>query len=164
MKVRLLPYTKIDGVRTFSDSFVMNLWDRMQGYSPYMDRIYTSRDHWLRDMQTYSLLYVIEVDGETAGCTWLTHFQEKFAQVHFFYFPEWWGRTQEIGTEAMRQSLSWKNEQGYVFDGFTGIVDKKNRLAIALAKRCGWREAGEIPFAFGQEKPGVMMYITRNGG
>lgn len=171
MNVKIVPYCEVDGIRTMSDSFVRSLWERMEaeGKSRFFSGsiYFKNADDFLREMKYNSnMFYLVTCSGNNAGCFWLNYFQEKFCQVHYFFFREYWGKTREIGIEVFDQILSWEDDQGYALDMLIGLLDKKNSLAIKLAEKCGWQKSGELPMAkydsnTKQSRPGIVMCLTR---
>lgn len=57
-------------------------------------------------------------------------------ELHFCFCKEVWGRTLEIAQAFLE--WAWKN---YDTSVFIGPVPKRNRLAVKLAKRCGFKES-----------------------
>jgi hypothetical protein len=173
MQIKIAPYCEIDGVRNMADSFVMSLWQRLEaeGLPPAFEKSSNYRDagDWLADMKSKSsLLHVVHVDGELAGCFWLNHFQERFCQFHFFFYRGWKSKTVEIGREVVRQALGWKDKDrgGYVLDMLLGVSRSDNNVVKILTREVGWQVVGEIPYGFhdGEMRgpvPATIYCITR---
>lgn len=60
----------------------------------------------------------------------------KEIEVHFCFSPESWGRTIEISKEFLK--WAWENLNSSVL---IGPVPTRNRLALKLAKRAGFKES-----------------------
>ena len=171
MKVKIIPYCEVDGIRTFSDSEIKGLWERFmsQGSAPTFTKGMYFRDanEWLYRMKyCENHLYVCMVENEIMGCFWLNGFQEKFCQMHYFIYKAFFGKGKDYSIDIMRQIFSWIDGDGKpLFDMLLGITPKDNSLAVRFMKKCGWKLSHEIPCAWWDEKeqvskPGYISYIT----
>ena len=160
MKVRLLPYMEIDGVRTYPDSFIGELWMEISKLSRHIRDSFEGMNHFIEDMKTNSFLHIVYVDEELAAVFWLNNWKEGYAEMHYCPFKKFRGqKLVEISQEVFRQIFSWG-----VLEGLIGITPKDNPLAIRMAQKCGWSVLGELPFAFKGNKPGVITYLENKGG
>jgi hypothetical protein len=172
--VTLVPYCEVDGIRLFTDTEVMALYDKISrdGLTeivfPHGD--ITDARSFLEEMKTGSSnLYVVYVDDTIqAGIIWLNRFEGKACRVHFTSFSESWGMdTVHIGREAIKQILYMTNKHGeYVFDVLQGLTPSANIRAIRWLEKIGLKCAGEIPNVLWDAKKnesvnGTLMYLTR---
>jgi len=74
-------------------------------------------------------------DGMLAGVFVLFPTHPHVAEVHFCFLPSSWGRTEEGG----KAFLAWVWRETSL-NTLIGPVPGYNALALALAKRCGFRE------------------------
>lgn len=75
-------------------------------------------------------------------------------ELHFCMIPEVWGRTLEIAKAFLR--WAWANLETSLL---VGPVPRRNRLALSLAKRAGFKESdytdrGDLVYLYIQ-RPGV---------
>jgi len=178
MDIRLVPYCEIDGIRSFSDSEIAELYDRMEkdgsAEAVFYDRSVQNRSGFvalMRSPGTY--LYVIiaeDVVGVTdmIGIVWLNRVERKRAFMHFCPFSNVWGeKSVEMGKETVRRLINMKAGKGeYLFDVFYGIVPVANARAIKYAEACGGKVICSLPCGSwnGAEKanePGVFIQYLR---
>lgn len=157
MNIRLVPYCEIDGIRSFSDSEIAELYDRMEmdgiAETVFYDRSVQSRAGFvvlMRKPDTW--LYVIMAQGgegtpEKLGIVWLNRIEFKRAYLNFCLFSNAWGKKSvEIGKEAVGRLISMKDgKDGYLFDVFYGITPMVNTGAIKYAEACGGRAICNLP-------------------
>jgi len=145
--IRLVPYCEIDGIRTYSDSEIAALYDRMEMDKTAKDVFYDgsvkNRAEFVamaKKPGTY-LYVVIEKGNPDAqfGIVWLNRVEFKRAWFHFCFFSNVWGaRGVEIGKAVISQLTNMKNNAGdFVIDSLLGVVPKANPKAINFVKRCG---------------------------
>lgn len=172
MEVKIFPYYENDGMRTFRDSDIMALYDRMvqdnTAGAVFSTGDIKNRVDFLRYMKDPgTLLYVLEVDGEVVAVTWLDRREHKSAFNHFCVFSSFWGKdTIGLGKAALTQLINMADQNGYVFDVFLGMVPASNERAIAFAQACGGVNLGTIPYgvydaAQGCQVDAVSIYYTR---
>ena len=164
--MEIIPYMQIDGIPTFRDSEIKGLWEKLEqeGIPRTFSRssYFKCSEDFLYEMKNHNSLYVVMEEKQLVGVFWLNHFQEKFCQIHYWFYRKWWGQTERLGREIFSAIFSWG-----VFDGLYGILPKDNSLAVRLAKKCGWKEIGVLPFGFYDEKekvskPSVIIYLTKD--
>ncbi len=172
MEVKVFPYTKRDGIRTKRDSDILDLYDRMvtdgsAGIVFYAGHVKT-REDFLRYMKDPGVhLYVLEVDDEIVGMTWLDKIENKSAFNHFCVFSNFWGKdTVALGKASLQKLINMGDEDGFVFDVFKGAVPAWNKRAIEFAQACGGVNLGVIPYgiwdaAKEQSVDAVVIYYTR---
>lgn len=172
MDLKIFPYTKRDGIRTRTDSDIMALYDRMVEdgtadtvfYSGHVN----SREDFLKHMKDPGThLYVLGIDDEIVGITWLDNLFGKSAFNHFCGFSNCWGEnTVAIGRTSLQKLINMKDANGYVFEVFTGLIPAWNKLAIEYAQACGGVNLGVIPGGIWepakmQSVDAVVIYYTR---
>lgn len=172
MTISIRPYTEIDGIRTYSDSEIKELFERTVRDG--LDRIVfyegtvQTAEQFLNIMKSGSVLfYALMSDGEIIGYTWLNRFENHTARMHFCVFQEYWGKTLDIGKFVLDKIMHMKDLEGnYIWDLLTGFVPAWNKRAINFALKCGGQSHGKIPNAiWNQEKQqsedAVFIYYTR---
>jgi hypothetical protein len=153
MKINLLPYSEIDGIRTATDSEIMALFTRTQ--EDELDKIVfyegtvATKEQFLNIMKHgENLLYLVLADKETVGYAWLNRFENRTARYHFCAFVEYWGDLNEIAKSIMNILINMKARSGeYLFDLFTGYIPVWNQRAIKFTLKNGGKSAGIIPNA-----------------
>ena len=167
----VLPYCELDGIPTLRDSDLLHLYDRMDAEGAAVSAYPYGREHWLAEIKSRrSLLYVVLVNHEPGGMLWLNDFRGRYAHVHLVVFKEFHGRSYvDNGRSAVKTVLDGRDAKGqHIFDGFIGMIPEWNRLAIAYALRCGFKQAGVIPFGHydhkqNQSVPAVLLALAREG-
>ena len=147
----ILPYCERDGIPTLRDSDLLHLYDRMDAEGLAVKCYPDGRDHWLAEMKTKrSSLYVVILNDLVFGMLWLNDFRARYAHAHFVVFKDFHGRENACNAQdALNKVLHGKDFDGrYVFDGFLAMIPTWNRLAVAYARRCGFRSVGVIPFGY----------------
>lgn len=173
MNVKIIPYTFIDGIRTFKDSEIKYLFnktvaDKLDKIIFYEGTVKTDI-HFLNMVKSTSVLfYVLYKDDKNIGYTWLNRFENHTARQHFCIFKEYWGNSIELGQMILKHILNMKDKNGnYIFDLLTGFVPSWNKRAIQFSLKCGGKTHGEIPNAIynvktKQSEPAVFIYYTRS--
>lgn len=172
----VIPYVAKDGIPTFRDSEIANLYYRMKKEGT-ADRVFcdgtvTSAFQFLRLMQQPDIyLYLVFDDIEdnrpVAFC-WLSNRSQKSAQIHFCFFKTGWGRSAKIAHGVLSQLVSLKDTEGeYWLNVIYGYTPEWNRLALRTVKCAGAEIAGTMPGRTWHEKegrsyPAVISYFTRD--
>ena len=172
MELKIFPYTKKDGLRTRTDSGIMALYDQMATDGSagivFSEGHIDSRESFLKYMKapgTY--LFVLKVDDEIVGVTWLDEIKDKTAFNHFCVFSNFWGKdTVALGKTTLQKLIHIGDEAGYVFEVFLGKVPAWNKRAVEFAQACGGVNLGVIPYgikdaAKEQNIDAVLIYYTR---
>jgi len=171
--VQLIPYTTVDGIRTFKDSQILALYERTIRDSTvktiFHDGSITSGDEFLNAMKHGdNLLYVVMYMSETVGILWLNRFKGPSCYAHFTAFSNIWGKdTVAIGRDSMRQILFMESrDQKHVFDLVYGLVPQRNTRAISWLEKIGMKPVGNIPLSIwdeeaGESMTGTLLYLTR---
>lgn len=173
-RLKLIPYCDVDGCRTFRDTEIRDLYERMvqdgTAETVFSARDITTAEEFLEAMKHGAHnLFVVMVDGQKAGIVWLNMFEGRFARCHWCVFSPYWGKESvEIGKESLRLVMNMKDREGiFMLDMLLGIVPSMNRLAINYCEKCGGIIQGEIPYLSmwqGNSVPGTIIYYTREGG
>lgn len=168
----LVSYAKVDGIRTYPDSEIRALYTRLVdegGGHVFRDGSVRDAEGFVR-MAKATPFFVLYVRGKIAGAVWLNRFQSRFAQCHYFIFREFWGESATgLCRYCQREILTQRREDGeYCLDMMLGLIPADNRLAVAYALRCGWRNSGVLPFGSycartGASGPAVVVTISREG-
>lgn len=174
MRTYIVPYMHIDGVPTFRDSSIMEMFDKMERDgtvdSVFFDGSVRTREEFLRRMRQPGIqLYGVFVKDSDVpvGFIWMEMFGKRTARGHFCAFSEYWGDAYKIGHEILVILLSMRDSDGnYVLDAIYGFTPKDNTLALGALEAAGFKVAGTLPNAFYYESldracDGVMMYFTR---
>ncbi len=172
MNIKLIPYTEIDGIKTFKDSEIMGLYDRMdkEGVAEvtFSDGSVINRSEFL-DMAKNVGFFTVSTDVETVGFVWVTDIYMRKAQVHFCFFrshKEWAKKGVEIGKKTASSLINLKDGNGYVFDVLLGITPKSNVPAVLWLHRIGLKKLCEIPNGVFSAKenrsvPAILWSLTR---
>jgi len=170
--IRLLPYCTIDGIRTFKDSEILAIHDRIVSEGKeyiFKEGSISNRREFLKDMDHIgTALYVGYYQGAMAFILWLNRFEGRMARLHWCVFD---GVSLKkivlAGREAVRQLVNMKDSAGnYVFDLLIGYTPASNDRAVKFVKFCGGIVAAIVPNLIwnGEKKesePGVISYYIR---
>jgi len=172
MNLQIIPYTEVDGVRTFKDSEIKELFfqtqvDGLVNVVFYDGGVHTA-DAFLSMMKSPGCLMWICMDGEdTVGYTWLNRFENHTARQHFCFFKDYWGKSIDFGKYGLKTFLTMKDRDGnYIFDLLTGYLPVWNIKARQFVEKCGAKTHGIIPNGIWngitkQSEPAVFIYYTR---
>jgi hypothetical protein len=165
----------IDGVPTFKDSAIMELFDRMEADGTielvFFDGSVKTREEFLIKMKSVGTqLYMVFMKEEKypAAFIWLDQFKHKTAHGHFCVFSSHWGDAYKIGHEVLVRLVHLKdNNDRYIFDAIYGFTPVDNELAIKATTSAGMVVAGTLPNAYwyssdDKSHDAVMTYFTRN--
>jgi hypothetical protein len=149
---RLLPYTAIDGIPTFTDSFIRGLFERMDGEGlaerVFYDGAVTNPDAFLAMMKHgMNRLFVIEFRGEIAGCCWLNNFASRRGEFHFCFFDNLRGQDAVgVGRDVVCDLLYMEDSAGNpIFDLLFGMTEVANKPAEFWCRKMGFEYLGIIP-------------------
>ncbi|OPY89020.1 MAG: hypothetical protein A4E71_00100 [Smithella sp. PtaU1.Bin162] len=150
--MNLSPYTAIDGIPTFKDSFIKGIFERMEDEGligqVFSDGSIKSSDDFLRIMKFgQNSLYVIFIENDVAGCCWLNGFEKRKADFHFCFFANLRGEEAvEIGRQVVIQLLNMENVNGDpIFDVLVGMVSEKNIAALRWCEKMKFGTLGVLP-------------------
>jgi hypothetical protein len=173
MKISVTPYTRVDGVPTFTNSEVMNLYDRavLDGVDSmlFLDGTIQSRTDWLASVTSgHSLLCVISLDGEFAGIGWLDRMEGHSAYVGFWVFDRFRGSESVFIAQDFQKYVFnlTKSVDSYRFDILLFRIPEWNQRAKFFAEKIGCVCVGPIPnfcanYRTGVSEPGYFGYVTR---
>lgn len=164
-KFKLYPYCEIDGLNTFRDSEIKELYFRMisEGDNIYIDNQITNGDDFLRHMKYNAALYVAYYDEEPFGFVYLDEFTHKTARIHFYVNKEFHGTA--ANAESCEQSieiiLDTKDNLGdFMYDVLIGVIPSSNKVAIKFVRKIGGELSGEIPGAMWNAKEQISVNCT----
>lgn len=174
MRTYIVPYMRIDGVPTFKDSYIMEMFDKMERDGTiemvFFDGGVKTREEFLSFVRRPGIqLYEVSVKDSDVpvGFIWMEMFTKRTAFGHFCAFSEYWGDAYKIGHEILVILMSMRNSAGdYVLDAIYGFTPIDNTLALGALEAAGFKRAGILPNAFyyaslGRVCDGVMVYFTR---
>lgn len=149
---RLLPYTALDGIPTFTDSFIRGLFERMSQEGlverVFYDGTITTPDAFLQMMKFNQIsLFVIEFRGEIAGCCWLNNFASRRGEFHFCFFDNLRGQDAVgVGRDVVCDLLYMEDSAGNpIFDLLFGMTEVANKPAEFWCRKMGFEYLGIIP-------------------
>ena len=175
MKITILPYCEVDGIRTIPNSDIRGFYDRMvkDGVA---DTVFhagdvTSPNDFLKHVRSPGVfLYVVESGGDPAGLIWLTHVEFRSCRVHFTAFSEFMGPgSVDIGGSAISTIMFMKNPGtgDYLFDSLFGLLPAFNTRALKWLEAVGMKRTGVMPKSLWSEKKrmsvdGILFCLTRD--
>jgi len=172
MKINIIPYIEVDGIRTATDSGIKKLFTRT--VKDGLDKIVfyegtvNTEDDFLKVVKYGEcLFYIIKSEDDTIGYVWLNRFENHTARYHFCAFQEYWGDLAEVAKKIMDTLLHMESNDGtYLFDLLTGFIPVWNDRAIQFTLKHGGQSAGIIPNAIWnneqqKSEDAVFIYYTR---
>lgn len=172
--MKITPYIEIDGIRTFTDTFIKSIYSRIsnEGLVPivFSDGGIRTPDDFLGFMKYgQNYLFVIETESDVAAILWLNRILDRTCYAHFCGFKNSWGKgSVDIGRFAMTHVFNVTDDFGKVcFETVLGLIPSWNTVGIGWLKKVGLVEAGKIPNALwsatlNKSTEGVLMYLTRD--
>lgn len=165
--VALIPYALISGGWNLPDSFLADVFEKMQAEGV-LERVFydgsvTTPEAFVKYMQSPANVSIFFVrDGEPLSFGWLNGIREGRAFAHFCTLKAGRGVTIDMGRIAL----------GYWFSTFDflavilGMIAANNKLALRFVRRIGFTAVGEIPRLIydaysGQRVAGVLTYCER---
>lgn len=168
--MEIIPYTSVDGIRTFKDSFIKGLYNKIieHGHGHIFDnsRIDSAND-FLYVMKTNSSLFILHLNKEPAAIAWLNRVETKTARCHWCTVKDISTRDAiRLGKYFLRYIMSIKANNEYLLNVITGYTPISNIKAIRFAKLIGMTIVGRIPYLSWNEKKGksetcVISYYVR---
>lgn len=169
----VIPYIEIDGIRTFPDSDILSIYDRIIDEGKeyiFKDGTILSRVMFLEIMKDgRTALYIIYYEEKLLGIIWLNRFEGRLARVHWCIFDGFSAKQKiQAGRYASEQIMEMKDAKGnYVFDLLLGYMPTTNNKAIQFTCLCGGIIGGTIPNLIwdskeGKSEPGVISYYSRD--
>lgn len=160
--IRIMPYTKLDGIPTFKDSVIMGIYDRIikEGKEyVFQDGTIPDREVFLLTMKSpQTFLYVGYEDNELALIIWLNRFEGAMARLNWCAFDGVSLRDKIKIAKNLLESLTLS------FDLLIGYTPASNKAAIKFVKVCGGKVVGTVPdLIWNEEKQeseaGVISYF-----
>lgn len=171
MAIKIIPYCEVDGIRTYKDSEILGLYDKIKESGRagvvFYDGGIKDREGFLSYMKHGdNSVYIVEEDGEIIGLSWLNMFRHKTAYLHFCFTCEW-GKAVEAAKIGLAALITMRDAGGrYLFDMFMGAPPLFNKHAIAFVKACGGKSLGVLPNAVwiadrNKSEDAELIYFTR---
>jgi len=165
MTFSIMPYTKIDGIPTFTDSSIRSMYNRIVKE----EKKYIFSDGTIPDADAFVLMaksqdtsfYVVYHNEVVVLVVWLNRFESAVARLNFCSLN---GVPRETKIKAGKYLIS--ELTGRVFDLLIGHVPKTNEAAVKYAEICGAKILGEVPNLVWNEsekksEPGIILYYGR---
>lgn len=170
--VSILPYTKMDGIRTVTDSemkalFVRTVKEDLSDIVFYEGTIKTPEEFLAMSKTPGTLFHLLKGGSATVGYMWLNRFENRTARLHFCMFREYWSGAVFLGRYVLNALLCMKTKDGeHLFDLLTGFIPTWNKRAIDFVLACGGETHGAIPNSIYNDKTGksesaVFLYCRR---
>ena len=164
--MKILPYTKYDGIPTLRDSDIAGFYEKMVRDKTadivFYDGMIKDWQDFLSFVTSPKVLFFVAHDGaESVGCGWLTDIKHKSAQAHFCMFSEIWDKNSvEVGRAIINAVYSFTTIELLI-----GYVPEINPVALKFAKKCGAVELGKMPCGSvdknGVSHPTTIVYYAR---
>lgn len=148
--IEVAPYCEVDGIRTFTDTFIAGIYARMidDGVADlvFYDGSVRSPKAFV-DLLKGSVSYVIFLHELPAGVAWINRLQSRWGQFNFCCFSHVWGRDSvAVGRYAVKTLIHQQDNQGtYIWDAFLGIMPVCNTYACGYVLKCGGKKIGVLP-------------------
>jgi hypothetical protein len=146
--MKLLPYTLIDGVPTFKDSDIIQMYHWMKKDKTLETVFYNvssallTENFFIRFWKRQDLkMFVLISEKKVAGLIWLDRIIDSTAMIHINSFKWIWGRT----TVPIFRKAICKIFTNYDIDVLIGQIPETNELAIKFSEKVGFLKCGIIP-------------------
>ncbi|WP_031485690.1 hypothetical protein [Maridesulfovibrio frigidus] len=146
-KFRLIPYLEWDGIRSFPDSYIKDLFERIEveGHADtvfYEEKIH-SADGFVKVLKD-AVAWIVVQDEIAVGLVWLDRHEGRFARMHWVVFEACPRRDLiELGRFTYNEILNMKNNAGeYIYDMLLGYTPIRNKSAVKFVMRCGGQLCG----------------------
>jgi hypothetical protein len=170
---QILPYIEVDGIRSFPDSYILGLYDKIihEGHGHmFQDGSIRDRDEFLSSMKYGdNFLWIVYHDLQLLGAWWLNSHEGRTARIHFCTFK---GHDAIVKKKLVHEVMEYLIHQigpdgKYLFDAFVGYLFTSNSRAIKYMEACGATIVGEIPMLLwndqtGKSESGTIMYYVRS--
>ena len=172
INVKIVPYTHVDGVPTYRDSEIRDLYNMVSesGYGSifnFSDII--TPEIFLSEMKKHdTFLHVLYINDTLAGIAWLNRIENRMARLHWSTFSGI--SIKDKLTLAIRLCeliLHMKDDSDeFIFDVLVGYTPSTNSRAIQFCVAAGGHIAGEVPnllWSNSESKsvPGTIIYYIR---
>ena len=166
----MIPYIRYDGVPTFKDSDIIELWNRMEQdgtiKAAMFDGSIVDAEDFLRRANTPgNFLVLVYWEDELMGIGWCNTFQGNFCQGHWCTFKHIWGNRTAI-RECLTFGMNYiLNSLG--LDMILCIIPKRNAAAIRTSIGAGCKLQGELPHGCfnaetGKSETSVFLTYTKD--
>jgi len=168
--MEMVPYTEINGARTFSDLFLAQIFTRMAEQNLvaaiFSGILMRNASDFIQLMKTPSNIPVFVMDdGECIGFAWLNGIGRNHAYGHFCYFKNDKFSSIDFGKKVIDYWFSLSGQQGAVLDVILGAVPSFNEKASHYVQKLGFKRLGEIPklhiTVTGEKWASVIHYMER---
>lgn len=175
VKTKLMPYRVIEGVPTFKDSHLVQLFEKAKA-----ERLLPLVMYNMSENMTAATfvnfykgsgrrLWLVFHEGKLAGWVWLDDFSNRTARSHFCLF-RWVSEarlTEEVGRDMFRQLFNFRFRGGTMLQVIRGEMPAFNKPALWFLQKLGWKVVGEIPNAAyrastGKFYPMAYLYATKD--
>jgi len=171
--VKITPYIAVDGIRTFNDSYIKKIYEKMEEEG-LVETVFP--DGWIRSPGAFlefmkhgpNYLFVIDSDHKLAAILWINRLLDRTCYAHFCGFKSSTGSgSVNIGRIAMRHLFDIKDDSGNDrFETVLGLLPSWNIVALKWLRKVGLAEVGKIPNALWNAKnqksdEGMLLYITK---
>ena len=159
--IKPFKYGEIDGVKNFSNSQIMSIWDKIveEGKEDYVNRIAKdwTREDFLKSVKSNKFDFWIFIDGKRLfGIVWVIR-KGKRAELHWCTFK---------GFKNIIKYGKWITSfimDFYKLDVLYGFTPENNKLALKYLDKIGWSKGGVLPrgsYSYKENKstPAVLMY------
>jgi hypothetical protein len=168
--LKVIPYVEVDGVWTFRDSEIKNIYDTMvqdgTAEAVFCDGSVHNRDEFQWCMKRGdSTLYVAQLDnGAVVGIGWLNRFQYHFCQGHFCFMKKFWKNPILITAARMMIRTMFKTQD---VNMMLGILPYANRHALPFIEKSGADLIGTLPYGSWNQKEqksedAILFQFTRD--
>lgn len=134
----------------------------------FADGTVTTEEEFTREMRsTHVHPHLVYCDGQVAAIVWLTNLEGRSARGHFVVFGAHMKKARHLGRFALQQLLSYTYDNGeHCFDVITGMVPRRNMIAVNTCLRAGFKKVGIIPngawiASEGRSEDMVLLAATR---
>lgn len=167
-EIIIMPYIELDGIRTYSDTQVKALyqkvWDEGLGEDLFHDGSIKDADHFVQLMKSpWNFLHVIYVGEKVVAVSWVNRVEETHCWCHFVFFKEFHGDSiiYAVGNKYLNYLLDT-----YGFEVIMGLIPATNEHALMYVRGLGWKIMGSVPgmlWSRAEEKPvdGVIVYVNK---
>ncbi len=172
--ITLMPYTIRDGVPTFRDSELANIYLRVigEGWGEAMfDDGYINSPKEFVDYFTSNevMFWGVHHEEELIGFCYVNRIEKTYAHLHFGFFKKWWGRYPEImaaGRKALEMLLVKEYNGKPLFELLIGMYPSWNEHLLSYVRRQGAHTVTKVPHliwseAQGKSVEGTIVSITR---
>lgn len=168
-EISLVPYSRIGEAWTLSDDLILDVigkCDEEGNFDTvfYDGKVVTHFD-FLDTMQSpWNIPVFVFLGHKPAGFAWLNGIAGDYAFGHFCFLKALKGRADEAGRMIVDYWMSFKGENGELFQTIIGMVPASNVRAIEFVQRIGFVMLGSIPrmlTVLGEKTSACIFYKTR---